>query len=120
MSENLTTRFFLLELGCFFVGSENFWCSLYHLVASVQNAHQGEADVCHAMVLDTFDKENDVLIFKNTYDDPEGGQPKHFQIKRTDPNAPEELFFVHIEIQDMDKLPDKIPLNRLRPLRTRH
>ena len=46
-----------------------------------------------------------MLIFKNTYNDPENGQPKQFKIPRTDPNAPEELFFVHIEIEDMDSLP---------------
>ena len=57
------------------------------------------------MVLDIYDKDNDMLIFKNTYDDPENGQPKQFEIARTDPNAPEELFFVHIEIKDMDNLP---------------
>ena len=27
------------------------------------------------------------------------------QISRTDPNAPEELYFVHIEVKDMDSLP---------------
>ena len=57
------------------------------------------------MVLDTYDRDNDMLIFKNTYDDPESGQPKQFKIARTDPNAPEELYFVHIEVKDMDNLP---------------
>ena len=57
------------------------------------------------MVLDEFDKDNDILIFKNTYDDPENGQPKKFEISRTDQNAPEELYFVHIEIKDMNILP---------------
>ena len=76
-------------------------------VAGVQHGHQGQAEVSHAMVLDTYDKENDMLIFKNTYDDPENGQPKKFKIARTDPNAPEELYFVHIEIKDMDNLPSQ-------------
>ena len=59
------------------------------------------------MVLDTFDKDNDMLIFKNTYDDPVNGQPKQFKIRRTDPNSPEEFFFVHIEIKDMNNLPSQ-------------
>ena len=72
------------------------------LVASVLHGHQGQAEVSHAMVLDKFDENNDTLIFKNTYDDQENGQPKQFAIKRTDPNAPEELYFVHIEMKDMN------------------
>ena len=56
------------------------------------------------MVLDTYDKDQDLLIFKNTYDDPNGGQPKKFKIKRTHPNAPEELFFVHIDVRNMNNL----------------
>ena len=54
------------------------------------------------MVLDTFDKNNDMLIFKNTYNDPENDQPKQFKIRRTDPKAPEELYFVHIEVKDIN------------------
>ena len=54
------------------------------------------------MVLDTYDQNRDVLIFKNTYD--QNGQSKKFEIARTHPNAPEELYFVHIEIKDMNKL----------------
>ena len=57
------------------------------------------------MVLDTYDKQRDVLIFKNTYDDPSNGQSKKYEIMRTDPNAPKELYFVHIEIGDMANLP---------------
>ena len=57
------------------------------------------------MVLDTFDPESDMLIFKNTYD--QEGQEKKVKVSRTDPNAPEELFFVHIEIKDMDNLTDR-------------
>ena len=29
---------------------------------------------------------------------------KKFEISGTDPNAPEELFFVHIKIEDMDSI----------------
>ena len=59
------------------------------------------------MVLDTYEPNRDLLIFKNTYDDENGGQPKKFKIQRTDPNAPKELYFVHIEIQDIDNLPSE-------------
>ena len=74
-------------------------------VASVVHDHQGQGEVSHAMVLDTFDANNDMLIFKNTYDDPVCGQPKQFKIRRCDRNAPKELYFVHIEIKDIDSLP---------------
>ena len=57
------------------------------------------------MVLDKLDEDNNMLIFKNTYDDPVNGQPKQFKIRRTDPNSPEEFFFVHIDIKDIDNLP---------------
>ena len=76
-------------------------------VASILQGHQGQPEISHAMVLDNFDKDNDMLIFKNTFDDPESGQPKHFKIGRTDQNAPDELYFVHIEIKDMDGLPSQ-------------
>ena len=59
------------------------------------------------MVLDTYNQDQDLLIFKNTYNNPNDGQPKKFTINRTHPNAPEELYFVHIEIQDMDNLPSQ-------------
>ena len=59
------------------------------------------------MVLDTYEPDQDLFIFKNTYNDEASGQPKQFKIKRTDPNAPEELFFVHIRIRDMDNLPSQ-------------
>ena len=59
------------------------------------------------MVLDTYDLDQDLLIFKNTYDSTDGGQPKKFKIKRTHPNAPDELYFVHIEVRDMDNLPSQ-------------
>ena len=80
--------------------------SLY-LVASVAQGHPGQQAVSHAMVLDTYKPVRDSLIFKNTYDNESGGQPKKFRVKRTDPNAPEELYFVHIEIRDMDNLPSQ-------------
>ena len=57
-----------------------------------------------AQLLDTYDKNRDVLIFKNTYDNPESGQPKKYEIARNRPNAPQELYFVHIQIRDMDNL----------------
>ena len=72
-------------------------------VASVLHGHDGNAAVAHAMVLDIFDADNDTWIFKNTYD--REGQPKQVQLSRYDQNAPEDLYFVHIEIKDMDKLP---------------
>ena len=59
------------------------------------------------MVLDTYDINRDVLIFKNTYDDPNNGLTKKYEIERTDPNAPKELYFVHIEIKDMQNLPSQ-------------
>ena len=71
-------------------------------VASVSFGHGGNDEVSHAMVLDTFDPESDLLIFKNTYD--QEGQEKKVKISRTDPNAPEELYFVHIEVKDIDNL----------------
>ena len=57
------------------------------------------------MVLDTYDQSRDVLIFKNTYDNSENGQPKQVEIERTHRNAPKELYFVHIEVKDMDNPP---------------
>ena len=56
------------------------------------------------MVLDTYDPVGGLLIFKNTFDSEEIGLPKKFEIKRTDSNAPKELFFVHIDIRDMSGL----------------
>ena len=49
------------------------------------------------MVLDRFDDGTDMWIFKNTYD--QEGQPKQVSVSRTDPTAPEELYFVHIEMK---------------------
>ena len=76
------------------------------LVASIRHGCPGE-EAEHAMVLDTYDQERDVLVFKNTYDDPNDGLTKNFEIERTGPNAPRELYFVHIEIQDMNNLPSQ-------------
>ena len=62
------------------------------------------------MVLDNYDSDRDVLIFKNTYDNPENGQPTKIEIERTHRNAPKELYFVHIETRDLDEkvsLPSK-------------
>ena len=57
------------------------------------------------MVLDTYRPDEELFIFKNTYNDEINGQPKQFKIGRNDENAPEELFFVHIDVRDMDNLP---------------
>ena len=59
------------------------------------------------MVLDTFNQDRDLLIFKNTYDDEASGQPKQFTIERTHPNALNVLFFVHIKIKDLNNLPSQ-------------
>ena len=62
------------------------------------------------MVLDTLDASSDMLIFKNTYHDPASGVPKQLEIKCTDPKAPKELYFIHIEVKDLDNLP--FPIER--------
>ena len=59
------------------------------------------------MVLDTYRPEQELFIFKNTYNDEINGQPKQFKIGRNDENAPEELFFVHIDVRDMVNLPSQ-------------
>ena len=59
------------------------------------------------MVLDHYDPDGDLFVFKNTYDDPAGGQPKHFEVGRTAQNAPDELYFVHIEVRDLENLPSQ-------------
>ena len=74
--------------------------SKHILVASVAFGNPGN-EVDHAMVLDTYDSNRDVLIFKNTYDNPESGQPKKFEIERTHANAPKKFYFVHIHTRDM-------------------
>ena len=76
------------------------------LVASITLDYSGQAAE-HAMVLDYYDIDRDMLIFKNTYDDPQSGLTKKYEIMRTDTNAPEELYFVHFEIRDMATLPSQ-------------
>ena len=71
---------------------------MYTLVASVKVNGQ-----LHAMVLDQFDSDRNMLIFKNTYDSPENGQPKRYEIEVDDPNAPEEFYFVHIGFKNLSK-----------------
>ena len=73
------------------------------LVASVSHDQHGS----HAMVLDTYKPDEELFIFKNTYNDEIKGQPKQFEIGQNDENAPEELFFVHIDVPDMDNLPSQ-------------
>ena len=61
------------------------------------------------MVLDRYDEEMQTLIFKNTFDSPEDGptRQKRFEIVRTHDDAPDKLFFVHIDVPDIDNLPDQ-------------
>ena len=59
------------------------------------------------MVLDTYDQNKDVLIFKNTHNDQQNGQPKKLEISRTHPNAPQEFYFVHIEFQNLENPPSQ-------------
>ena len=82
------------------------------LVAGVLHGHDGQDEVSHAMVLDILDKDNDKLIFKNTYD--QEGQPKKVEVGRTHPNAPEELYFVHLEVKDIDNLPGQKKREKLK------
>ena len=53
------------------------------------------------MVLDTYEQDEELFIFKNTY----GDDNKKITINLAD--APEEFFFVHIDIKDMDNLPSQ-------------
>ena len=76
-------------------------------VASVAQGHPGKKSISHAMVLDTYDKDRDLLIFKNTFDGPTAGRAKKFKIKRTHKKAPKELYFVHIEVRVMENLPSQ-------------
>ena len=69
----------------------------------------------HALVLDTVEtitqcnqsegyEIGDVkLIFKNTYDDEENGQPKKFTINAKSEMAPDVFYFVHIDV-DLDQI----------------
>ena len=77
------------------------------------NIHGG----LHALVLDTVEKitqenqnENydigDVkLIFKNTHDDEENGQPKKFTINAKSAMAPDIFYYVHIDVE-LDQIKD--------------
>ena len=71
----------------------------------------------HALVLDSVkpitqenqSKDYDVgdvkLIFKNTHDDEENGQPIKYTINAKSKRAPDVFYFVHIEV-DLDQIPD--------------
>ena len=71
----------------------------------------------HTLVLDTVQiitrynksEENDIgdvkLIFKNTYDDEENGQPKKYSINAKSAMAPDIFYFVHIDV-DLDQIQD--------------
>ena len=61
------------------------------------------------MVLDTVHKITDnqspgyeigdsKLVFKNTYDDEEGGQPKQVTLNAKETNAPDFFYYVHIGV----------------------
>ena len=76
------------------------------MLISVGTVTHGNDKFSHAMVLDTYDQKEDLLIFKNTYNDP-NGQSKQVVIARTNPNAPKELYFVHINVRDMESLPSQ-------------
>ena len=54
------------------------------------------------MVLETYDIDRDMLIFKKTYDDPDNGQTKMLEIERNDPNAPKEFYFVHLAVENTE------------------
>ena len=58
--------------------------------------NQGQKE---GMLLKSYDQLKDELLFINTY------FPRTVLIRRTDPYAPEELYFVHIKVKDMDNLP---------------
>ena len=61
----------------------------------------------HAMVLDTYDEDQDLLVFKNTLDSKGTETPQKFKIARTDRDAPKELYFVHIDVPDIASLPSQ-------------
>ena len=88
---------------------------LYRSVAAV------EMDgILHAMVLDTvqqvtmdnqsqdFEEGDYKLIFKNTYDDEENGQPKKFTMKANASSAPDVFYYVHIDV-DLNLVDDCNP-----------
>ena len=45
------------------------------------------------------------LIFKNTYDDEENGEPRQFILNAKDANAPDFFYYVHIEV-DLNSVQD--------------
>ena len=45
------------------------------------------------------------LVFKNTYDDEEGGQPKQVTMNAKDTNAPDFFYYVHIGV-DLNAVKD--------------
>ena len=71
----------------------------------------------HVLVLDTVEKitqynqseDYDIgdvkLVFKNTYDDEENGNPKKYTINAKNEKAPDTCYYVHIDI-DLDQIPD--------------
>ena len=77
------------------------------MLISVGTVTHGNDKFSHAMVLDTYDQNEDLLIFKNTYNDPANGQSKQVVIARINPNAPKELYFVHMDVRDMNSLPSQ-------------
>ena len=79
--------------------------NLNKITFSVASVNFGGQQIEHAMVLDTYDVEREVLIFKNTFDD--NGSTKQFIIKSTDPKAPKEFYFVHIEVDDIPSLEER-------------
>ena len=61
------------------------------------------------MTRDNQSKDNDTgdvkLIFKNTLDDEESGQPKKFTINAKSESAPDVFYSVHIDV-DLDQIQD--------------
>ena len=68
--------------------------------------NQGQKKGSHAMLLESYVQLNDELLFKNTYTHVQKARTMPtILIRRTDPYAPEELYFVHIKVKDMENLP---------------
>ena len=73
----------------------------------------------HAMVLDSVEQrtENNLspgceigdrkLVFKNTYDNEDNGQPKKYTMNANDENAPDTFYYVHIYV-DLNQIADCI------------
>ena len=45
------------------------------------------------------------LVFKNTYDNEDNGQPKKYTMNANDENAPDTFYYVHIDV-DLDRIKD--------------